>query len=122
MFRYLKYKELPVANQDRALKFYTEQLGFRVVQDRPYQEGKRWIELELPNAETKLLFSERPDETPTEPPSLYLIAKDVKASYEALRTKGVVFTQEPTVAAWNPQEMFALFHDSEGNTVLMSAA
>jgi predicted enzyme related to lactoylglutathione lyase len=122
VFKYVKFKELPVADQDRAIKFYTEQVGLRVAQDRPYQEGLRWIELEIPGAQTKILFSPRPDEEPTDMPGLALITDDIKASYEELRAKGVVFTQKPTVAAWNPQEMFALFRDSEGNTVLISTA
>jgi lactoylglutathione lyase len=122
MFKYVKFKELPVTDQDRAIKFYTEKVGLRVAQDKPYQEGVRWIELEIPGAQTKILFSPRLDEKPTDTPSLALITDDVRTSYEELRAKGVVFTQEPTVATWNPQEMFALFRDSEGNTVLISAA
>jgi predicted enzyme related to lactoylglutathione lyase len=122
MFKYVKFKELPVTDQDRAIQFYTKQVGLRVAQDRPYQEGVRWIELEIPDAQTKILFSPRPDEIPTDIPSLALITDDVRASYEELCAKGVVFTQEPTAAPWNPQEMFALFRDSEGNTVLISTA
>ena len=53
MFKHLKYKELPVANQDRALRFYTEQLGLRVAVDRAYGDGARWIELEIPGAQTR---------------------------------------------------------------------
>lgn len=122
MFKYVKFKDLPVSDQDRAIKFYTEQVGLRVAQDRPYQAGGRWIELEIPGAQTKILFAPRPDETPTDVPSLALITDDLRTSYEELRAREVVFTQAPTVAAWNPQEMFALFRDSEGNTVLISTA
>jgi lactoylglutathione lyase len=122
MFRYVKFKELPVVQQERALRFYTEQLGLRVAVDRPYQEGTRWIELEVPGAQTHILFAPQPDEYPADTPGLALLTADVRACYEALRAQGVVFTQAPTVAPWNPQELFALFRDSEGNLVLISDA
>src|SRR5215813_5959349 len=38
MFKYIKFKELPVTNQERARQFYTEKLGLRVAQDAPYYE------------------------------------------------------------------------------------
>jgi predicted enzyme related to lactoylglutathione lyase len=120
MFNYVKFKELPVAQQERALRFYTEQLGLRVAVDRPYQEGTRWIELEVPGAQTRILFASRSDERRDDTPSLVLLTSDVQACYEALRARGVVFTQAPTVAPWNPQELFTLFRDSEGNLVLIS--
>jgi lactoylglutathione lyase len=122
MFSYVKFKELPVAQQERALRFYTEQLGLRVAVDRPYEEGTRWIELELPGAQTRILFVPRADELPADTPSLVLLTADVQASYDVLRAKGVVFTQAPTTASWNSQELFALFRDSEGNLVLISNA
>lgn len=121
MFKYIKFADLPVTDQERAVAFYTGKLGLRVARDSPYQEDWRWIELELPGAETKILFTRRNDETPNDVPSLIFVTGDVEARYETLKKKGVVFTQAPSQAAWNPEETFALLRDSEGNTILLSS-
>ena len=36
---------IPVADQDRALKFYTEALGLEMRVDMPFGDGNRWTEL-----------------------------------------------------------------------------
>ncbi len=41
---------VPVRDQDAALRFYTEKLGFKVATDQPMGDGKRWIELLIPGA------------------------------------------------------------------------
>jgi catechol 2,3-dioxygenase-like lactoylglutathione lyase family enzyme len=41
---------VPVSDQDRALAFYTEQLGFEVRVDFVYGGDNRWIEVAPPNA------------------------------------------------------------------------
>jgi predicted enzyme related to lactoylglutathione lyase len=121
MYKYVKFTELPVANQDRALKFYAEKVGLAVASDNPYQQDWRWIELEIPGARTRILLSRRSDESMTDSPSLLLVTDDVKAAYEELKSKEVEFTQEPMQAPWNPQQTFALFRDSEGNLVMISS-
>src|SRR5262249_35173695 len=45
MIRGVKFVSIPVTDQDRALKFYTETLGFRLVTDQPFSPEQRWIEL-----------------------------------------------------------------------------
>ena len=52
MIRGIKIASIPVHNQDAALKFYTEKLGFKVVTDQPFDGKQRWIELLIPGAET----------------------------------------------------------------------
>ena len=41
---------IPVGDQDRALEFYLDKLGFEKRADFPYGEGKRWIEVAPPGA------------------------------------------------------------------------
>jgi catechol 2,3-dioxygenase-like lactoylglutathione lyase family enzyme len=36
---------VPVSDQDEALRFYVEQLGFEVVRDVPMGEGSRWVQV-----------------------------------------------------------------------------
>ena len=48
MIRGVKFVSIPVVDQDRALAFYTEKLGFRVATDQPFDGKQRWIELAIP--------------------------------------------------------------------------
>ena len=50
-------------DQNRALDFYTEKLGFTIITDQPFDEKQRWIELRIPKAETRVvLFTPDGDE------------------------------------------------------------
>jgi catechol 2,3-dioxygenase-like lactoylglutathione lyase family enzyme len=119
MLRHVKFANLPVADQDRALAFWRDKLGFTVAADEPYGEGFRWIELELPEAQTRIVFARRRDTTLSEEPDLIVICDDVDESFGELKAKGVEFTQAPTAAPWRPDERYALFRDSEGNLVML---
>lgn len=117
---YVRFTELPVVDQRRAVAFYTEKLGFRVAQERPYQEGWHWITLEIPGAQTRVLLTRRSDDEARDGvPSLVLTVDDVSKSYEELKEKGVVFTTEPSASPWDNREVFAVLRDSEGNLVML---
>lgn len=122
MLKFVKFAELPVADQDRAVRFYTEQVGLRVAQDSPYKDGWRWIELEVPGAETRIMLIPQQGAVQVDTPRLVFIADDVDATYQELTRKGVVFTKEPADAPWNPGQRFAQFRDSEGNGIVISSA
>jgi lactoylglutathione lyase len=122
MLKFIKFAELPVTDQDRALRFYTGSVGIKVTQDAPYVEGWRWIELEIPGADTRILFTKRQNESKQDAPRLVLIADDVDATYRELSEKGVHFTKPPTKAPWNPSEKFAQFRDSEGNGIVIGSS
>ena len=58
MIRGIKLISVPVKNQDSALKFYTDSLGFKVTTDQEFiKGGQRWIELSIPGADTGLSLS-----------------------------------------------------------------
>src|SRR3989344_190908 len=119
MLRHVKFANLPVRDQDRALEFWRDRLGLTVAADEPYGEGFRWIELSVGEAETRIVFPRRPDALPWDEPDLSLISDDVDDSFAALGAKGVVFAQGPQDAPWRPGERYALFRDSEGNLVML---
>src|SRR5437588_9231946 len=54
MIKQIKFVSIPVADQNRALDFYTEKLGFTIITDQPFDKQQRWIELRIPKAETRL--------------------------------------------------------------------
>ena len=90
MLRHVKFANLPVADQDRALAFWRDKIGFTVATDEAYGEDFRWIELELPGAQTRIVFVRRRDETPSEQPDLILICDDVDQSFAELKGRGVL--------------------------------
>ena len=45
MIKAIKFVGIPVTDQQRALDFYTQKLGFRVITDQPFNDTQRWIEL-----------------------------------------------------------------------------
>ena len=55
MIRAIDIVTIPVRDQEAALNFYTEKLGFKVATNQFVGEGKqRWIELLIPGAESRL--------------------------------------------------------------------
>src|SRR5438270_5864787 len=56
MIKQIKFVSIPVADQNRALDFYTEKLGFTIITDQPFDEKQRWIELRIPKAETRVVL------------------------------------------------------------------
>lgn len=116
-----------VTNQERAYDFYTNKLGFKVLQDVPMPGGDRWITVyppEQPGFEiilspiTRGQFSEATVKTLKE-----LVEKgtfgvglftchDIFATYEELKAKGVEFTKPPKKEFYGTE---AIFKDDSGN-------
>lgn len=120
MIKGIKFASIPVADQDRALAFYTEKLGCRIITDQPFNDTQRWIELGIPGAETSLVLftmDEHKDRIGT-PAHVTFWADDVKKTYEELKAKGVEFIAEAQSADWGS---FAMFKDSEGNQFVLSS-
>ena len=55
MITHLKFAGVPVRDQERALKFWTETMGFRIVTDQPLG-NQRWIELAIRSSETRIVL------------------------------------------------------------------
>lgn len=94
-----------VDDQDKALRFYTETLGFTPKHDVP-MGTHRWITVVSPQEPDGVELLLEPDEHPAAKPfKEALVAdgipftsfavEDVNAEYERLRGLGVTFTQQP---------------------------
>lgn len=120
MIKGIKFASVPVSDQDRALRFYTEKLGFRVMTDAPFNDEQRWIELGIDSAGAKLVLftpDEQRDRVGTQS-NVTFWSPNVQATYEELKTRGVEFVVEPEDADWGS---YAAFKDSEGNTFVLSS-
>ena len=56
MIKQIKFVSIPVRDQNRALDFYTDKLGFTIITDQPFDEKQHWIELRIPKAETRVVL------------------------------------------------------------------
>ena len=115
MITRVKFVSIPVEDQQRALEFYTQKLGFKVATDQSFGEGRRWIELKIGGAETKVVLW--PGKAGEFGPCAWQ-SDNVEKTYEELKARGVEFTQEPRGESWGTS---AMFRDSEGNTFVLSS-
>jgi len=117
MIKGLKFAGIPTRDQDRAVKFWTEKLGFRVRTDQP-MGAQRWIELSIGNSATGIvLFT--PEGHEDRIGSFFngsFLCDDVEATYRQLCEKGVEFATPPTKQSWGT---FAVFKDPDGNQFVM---
>jgi catechol 2,3-dioxygenase-like lactoylglutathione lyase family enzyme len=120
MIKAIKFATVPVRDQDRSVEFYTQNLGFKVVTDQPFDDRQRWIELALPKAETKLVLFTPPGQEDRIGAfsNLTFLADDVEATWRVLQSRGVAFVQEPQKADWGTS---AIFKDLDGNQFVLSS-
>lgn len=56
MISHVKFVSIPTTDQDRAVTFWTEKVGFRVLTDQPFNETQRWIELRVGSSDTRVVL------------------------------------------------------------------
>jgi predicted enzyme related to lactoylglutathione lyase len=119
MIKGLKFAGIPTRDQDRAVKFWTEKMGFRVRTDQP-MGAQRWIELSIGNSPTGVvLFT--PEGHEDRIGSFFngaFVCDDVEATHRQLSEKGVEFAAPPTEQPWGT---YAIFKDPDGNQFVMSS-
>ena len=118
MLKRIKFTTIPVADQHRALEFYTRKLGLKVFTDQAMGDS-RWIELQVPRAETLVVLFKQSNYKPAEMPAAVFVADNVQTTYEEFKAKGVVFTQPPKKEPWGEH---AILKDSEGNSIVLGTA
>lgn len=117
-----------VDDQDKALAFYTDVLGFAVAADVD-MGGARWITVVSPDDVDGTQLVLEPNEHPAVVPFTQALVADgipftsfavddVQAEYERLAARGVVFTQQPT--AMGPMTT-AVFDDTVGNLIQIAS-
>jgi predicted enzyme related to lactoylglutathione lyase len=132
MFNAITHSAIFVLDQDDALDFYVGKLGLEVRNDVDLG-FMRWLTVGVPGDSDREILLEKPG-----PPSmseengaqvrdlvtkgatglsLILRTDDCRATYEALKAKGVEFTQEPTEQAYG---IDAGLRDPFGNHIRMT--
>jgi uncharacterized glyoxalase superfamily protein PhnB len=134
MLKQLTNVQVWVHDQDEALAFYTEKLGFELRDDVTVSEmgNFRWLTVGVPGQpDVALALMAVPgppvfdDETRAQimalmakgaAGGLFFTTDDCRASYEELSGRGVEFQQEPTQ---QPYGIDAGFRDPSGNQMRM---
>jgi predicted enzyme related to lactoylglutathione lyase len=120
MIKSIKFVSIPVTDQDRALTFYTEKLGFRIMTDKPFDDKQRWIELSIPGGETGVvLFTPKghEDRIGTQSAATFN-CDDVQKTYATLIARGVEFDAPPAKQPWG---QYAIFRDVDRNQFVLSS-
>jgi catechol 2,3-dioxygenase-like lactoylglutathione lyase family enzyme len=104
---------IPVVDQDRALKFYAETLGFETRLDVPMRGGSRWIEMAPPGVAVSVALVRSHDGLPAGVETgIRFTSDDADAVHAALRSRGV---DADDVLRWPGVPSMFAFRDQDGN-------
>ena len=118
-----------VDDQERALRFYTDVLGFQLKHDVPLGGGMRWLTVVSPAAPDGVELVLEPSAHPAAGPFKHALVEDgipftsfavddVAAEHERLVAAGVRFTQEPRDMG---PVTTAVFDDTCGNLIQIAS-
>jgi catechol 2,3-dioxygenase-like lactoylglutathione lyase family enzyme len=128
MISKMSHATIFVNNQDEALAFYRDKLGFQVHTDAMVGPDFRWLTINAPNQPDFEIILMEPKagmlmDEPTANQLREIMNKgvlgagafstdDCRGTYEEMKSKGVVFVSEP---AERPYGIEAVFKDNSGN-------
>jgi catechol 2,3-dioxygenase-like lactoylglutathione lyase family enzyme len=99
---------VPVGDQDRALRFFVETLGFEVRIDGVFGEGERWVEVAPPGAETTIALVD------SHAAEVSFATDDADAAHAELRARGADSDEAVLRMGDFVPPMFT-FRDPDGN-------
>ena len=112
---------LVVRDYDEAIEFYTKKLNFRLIEDTPLSDTKRWVLVAPPGAnETALLLAKAANDTQRQAIGnqtggrvfLFLFTDDFWRDYDKMKQNGIHFVRQPQE---EPYGTVAVFEDLYGN-------
>jgi predicted enzyme related to lactoylglutathione lyase len=123
----IKLTSVYVDDQDKALRFYTEVLGFAKKTDVS-QGGYRWLTVASPEepdgTELQLALNDNPPAKAYQQaifeqgqPAAMLFTDDIKGNYERIKDRGAEFTMPPTDVTGST---IALLNDTCGNHIQLT--
>jgi predicted enzyme related to lactoylglutathione lyase len=113
-----------VSDQDRALDFYTNKLGFEKRSDAPMgPDAPRWLEVAPPGSQTAIVLFKATPEMPGcedaaarigQMASFIFHVDDMEATHRELTARGVEFVEAPKQEFWG---WGAMIKDQDGNQI-----
>jgi predicted enzyme related to lactoylglutathione lyase len=123
----IKLTSIYVDDQEKALRFYTDVLGF--VKKADFTQGPyRWLTVASPEepdgTELQLALNDNPAAKTYQQamfqqsqPAAMFYTDDVQADYERIKARGAEFTTPPTKAPWGSM---AVLEDTCGNVIQLA--
>jgi catechol 2,3-dioxygenase-like lactoylglutathione lyase family enzyme len=109
---------VPVSDQDQAIAFFVEKLGFEKRADTPFGHGERWVEVAPPGAATTLaLVLPREGEAVGIETRIGFRTEDVDADYKSLSAAGV--DVDEVMRMGDPVPPMLFFRDPDGNRFMI---
>ncbi|HEY7892591.1 MAG TPA: VOC family protein [Solirubrobacteraceae bacterium] len=111
---------LTVSDQDRALEFYVEKLGFEKRADVPFGDGNRWIEVAPAEAATTIAICPPPQGKPAGgvQTGVSLQTEDIESTYAEMKARGVDVDAEVSRMGGPVPPLF-WFRDPDNNTLMV---
>jgi catechol 2,3-dioxygenase-like lactoylglutathione lyase family enzyme len=111
---------IPVSDQDRAIEFYVETLGFEKRADVPFGDGYRWVEVAPPEATTTIAIVPPPPGKPTGNVETGIgpNTDDIDSVHADLKARGVDVDDEVSRMG-DPVPPLFWFRDPDGNTLMV---
>lgn len=110
----LEVISVPVSDQDRAKRFYADQLGFSVAADTSLGEGMRWVMLRPPGSGAAITLVTWFDTMPAgSVKGTVLGCDDLGKTLAELTARGVTFAEDEIQEA--PWGRWKTFDDPDGN-------
>jgi catechol 2,3-dioxygenase-like lactoylglutathione lyase family enzyme len=109
---------VPVSDQDRAIEFYTDKLGFEVRTDSAYGDGDRWVEVAPAGAATTIaLVPPREGQSVGVPTNMGLSTEDVDADHASLKERGA--DVDDVMRMGDPVPPMFFLRDQDGNQIFV---
>jgi catechol 2,3-dioxygenase-like lactoylglutathione lyase family enzyme len=110
---------VPVSDQDRAIDFYVDTLGFEKRSDTPYGRGDRWVEVAPAGAATSIALIPPLEGEPVGVDTrVGFTTEDVDADHASLLARGVDVDAE-VMRMGDPVPPMFFFRDQDGNRLLI---
>jgi catechol 2,3-dioxygenase-like lactoylglutathione lyase family enzyme len=111
---------VPVSDQDKAIAFYTDKLGFELRNDTPFGRGDRWVEVAPAGAATTIaLVPPREGEAVGIETRIGLSTSDADADHASLKAAGVDVDAE-VMRMGDPVPPMFFFRDPDGNKLMVA--
>ena len=111
---------VPITDQERAIEFYVDALGFEKRADVPFGDGYRWVEVAPAGADTTIAIVPPPPGKPAGnvETGIGLHTEDIEAVHADLKARGVDVDDEISRMG-DPVPPLFWFRDPDGNVLMV---
>ena len=110
---------ITVSDQDQAIEFYCEKLGFEKLSDTPYGEGDRWVEVAPPGARTPVALVPPMEGGSAGGPTAFAFDTDDAEATRARLKEAGIDVDDRLLDVADPAPPMFFFRDEDGNQLLV---